>query len=53
MKTTDLFLVSVPALAPVGKSADMNNVTWYLAGAIIAFFLIGYLIYSLIKPEKF
>ena len=25
----------------------------YLIGAIIAFFVLGYLVYSLIRPEKF
>lgn len=25
----------------------------YLLGAIIALFLLGYLVYSLVKPEKF
>lgn len=25
----------------------------YLIGAVIAFFILGYLVYSLIRPEKF
>jgi K+-transporting ATPase KdpF subunit len=32
---------------------EMNSSTGYVIGAIIALLLLGYLIYSLIKPEKF
>lgn len=31
----------------------MNSLAWYITGAIIALFLFAYLVYSLIKPEKF
>jgi K+-transporting ATPase KdpF subunit len=31
----------------------MNQTTLYIIGALIALFIMGYLIYSLIKPEKF
>ena len=34
-------------------SAEVNLSSGYLIGAIIAVILLGYLIYSLIKPEKF
>lgn len=30
-----------------------NNTTCYIIGAIIALFNLGYLLYSLVKPEKF
>jgi K+-transporting ATPase KdpF subunit len=31
----------------------MNNSTGYIIGALIAFLVLLYLIYSLVKPEKF
>ena len=34
-------------------SAEVDLSSGYLIGAIIAVILLGYLIYSLIKPEKF
>jgi K+-transporting ATPase KdpF subunit len=34
-------------------SSGMNFTHGYVLGAIIALFILGYLIYSLIKPEKF
>jgi K+-transporting ATPase KdpF subunit len=33
--------------------AEMSTSTGYFLGAIIALLILGYLIYSLIKPEKF
>lgn len=35
------------------KTIDMNNPIGYVLGAIIALFVLGYLLYSLVKPEKF
>lgn len=35
------------------KIAEMNNSSGYLAGLIIALLILTYLIYSLVKPEKF
>jgi K+-transporting ATPase KdpF subunit len=32
---------------------DMNLSTLYIIGAIIALFIFGYLLYTLINPEKF
>jgi K+-transporting ATPase KdpF subunit len=32
---------------------DFGTTTGYVAGALISLFLLGYLLYSLIKPEKF
>ena len=32
---------------------QVNYSTGYLIGAVISFLLLGYLLYSLIKPEKF
>lgn len=31
----------------------MNSLAWYITGVIFALFLLVYLLYSLIKPEKF
>jgi K+-transporting ATPase KdpF subunit len=36
-----------------GKSAETGSTAGYMAGTIIALFIFAYLIYSLIKPEKF
>ncbi len=33
--------------------SGMNFTCGYVIGAIIALFILGYLIYSLVKPEKF
>ena len=35
------------------KPVELNNTTGYLIGAVIALMILGYLLYSLIKPEKF
>ena len=35
------------------KTIDMNSQIGYILGAIIALFVLGYLLFSLIKPEKF
>jgi K+-transporting ATPase KdpF subunit len=40
-------------LSVTAKSAGMNVTPGYVIGFIIALFILGYLIYSLIKPEKF
>jgi K+-transporting ATPase KdpF subunit len=53
MKTTGYILAIIPQALESGSSGDMNGADWYVAGALIALLLIGYLIYSLIKPEKF
>ena len=53
MKIADFFLAIVPPALVSGSSGDMNSAKWYITGALIAVLLIAYLIYSLIKPEKF
>jgi K+-transporting ATPase KdpF subunit len=35
------------------KTSGMNFTHEYIIGAIIALFIMGYLVYALIKPEKF
>jgi len=37
----------------VAGTLSMNSLTWYAVGALIALFLLGYLMYSFIRPEKF
>jgi K+-transporting ATPase KdpF subunit len=32
---------------------EISDKTGYVAGIIIALFILGYLIYTLLKPEKF
>jgi K+-transporting ATPase KdpF subunit len=34
-------------------TAENQMIIWYIAGAVIALFILGYLIYTLIRPEKF
>jgi len=40
-------------LLAVSKSIDMNSSLGYITGALIALFILGYLLYSLFKPENF
>jgi K+-transporting ATPase KdpF subunit len=40
-------------LVITAESSAMNFPHGYVIGAIIALFILGYLIYSLINPEKF
>jgi len=35
------------------KPFEMSTAAGYITGAIIALFILAYLVYSLIKPEKF
>jgi K+-transporting ATPase KdpF subunit len=44
MNATILFATSKPI--------EVNSSTGYIIGAIIALFMLGYLLYSLVKPEK-
>jgi len=37
----------------MAATTEMNTPTGYIIGAIIVVAILGYLIYSLIKPEKF
>jgi K+-transporting ATPase KdpF subunit len=54
MKTLNFILGMVPSAMESGpKAVEMNSFTWYALGAFIALLLLGYLIYALIKPEKF
>jgi K+-transporting ATPase KdpF subunit len=35
------------------RAFEMNSPTGYAIGSVIALLILGYLVYSLIKPEKF
>ncbi len=37
----------------ITESVESNLSSGYIIGAIIALFILGYLLYTLIKPEKF
>ncbi|MBV5312656.1 MAG: potassium-transporting ATPase subunit F [Prolixibacteraceae bacterium] len=52
MKTM-IFTVGMMSLAAVPAPVPMNSSNWYTLGAFIAFVLLAYLMYSLIKPENF
>ena len=47
-----LSIMTAPVTIPTHGIAESNQVS-YLIGAIIALFILGYLIYSLLKPDKF
>jgi len=40
-------------LVITSKPVALDNTTGYEIGAVIALMVLGYLLYSLIKPEKF
>jgi len=40
-------------LIVTSETLEMNNSEGYIIGAIIALLILGYLLYSLVKPEKF
>ncbi len=52
MKTMNFIPGVIPSVTQ-GHLQAMNGMAWYILGALIAFVLLGYLLYSLIKPEKF
>jgi len=45
--------MNVTILLATSPQFEMNTAAGYLTGGIIALLIFGYLIYSLIKPEKF
>lgn len=52
MKTMP-FILAVVSPSVNSGTLYMNSMGWYVAGILIALFLLAYLMYSLIKPEKF
>lgn len=54
MNTLNFILGLVPSAIEGGtKAGEMNSPAWYVVGGLIAIFLLAYLIYALVKPEKF
>jgi K+-transporting ATPase KdpF subunit len=54
MKTLNFILgVVPPAIEGGSKAGEMNSPVWYIIGGLLTIFLFAYLIYALIKPEKF
>jgi K+-transporting ATPase KdpF subunit len=51
-KITKASLLLVAAPAPAGASASNGPVS-YLIGGIIALLIMAYLVYTLLRPEKF
>ncbi len=48
--TSFIFLVAIPAPS---NSAVSNGPISYLIGGIVALLIMGYLVYTLLRPEKF
>jgi K+-transporting ATPase KdpF subunit len=48
----ELYLLVVPIAVTVPGDADNNKVS-YIIGGVIAVFILAYLLYSLLKPDKF
>lgn len=54
MKTMIFTFGMIPTVAEINNApVAMNSMAWYALGAFIALILLAYLMYSLIKPEKF
>ncbi|HLN75041.1 MAG TPA: K(+)-transporting ATPase subunit F [Prolixibacteraceae bacterium] len=53
MNTSIFYCLAVPLLTSVVNPDRMANPPGYTIGALIAIALLAYLVYSLIKPEKF
>lgn len=45
-------LMTAPMVVSASGTAENSQVS-YLIGAVIALFILGYLLYSLLKPDKF
>ncbi len=43
----------MPVSANAGNAVETSIVTGYVIGAVLALLLLAYLVYSLIRPEKF
>jgi K+-transporting ATPase, KdpF subunit len=54
MKTNIYSFMMIAVFVPTLDETPIGNGMWgYLLGALIALFIMGYLVYSLLKPEKF
>jgi K+-transporting ATPase KdpF subunit len=45
--------MNVPILLTAANYSGINSASGYIIGAIIAVLILGYLVFSLVKPEKF
>ncbi len=53
MKTLIFLTEFIGTSEKIGSARfEMNSITWYFLGGIIAVCLFGYLIYALLKPEN-
>jgi K+-transporting ATPase KdpF subunit len=48
-----LLVMNASILLVLSRPVETNLSSGYIIGAIIALFIFGYLVYSLVKPEKF
>jgi len=53
MKTKIVKSFMLLAAAPVPSGATANSPLSYLIGGIIALLILSYLVYTLVRPEKF
>jgi K+-transporting ATPase KdpF subunit len=47
------FFISLVIVPPLSDTPVSNGTVSYLIGGIIALIILGYLIYTLLRPEKF
>lgn len=45
--------MKTPILLELSKVITINSSSGYLLGSVIAILILGYLIFTLVKPEKF
>ena len=53
METLSILLATSTAMSRDTMPMEMNSTAWFVTGTIVALLLFVYLIYTLIKPEKF
>ena len=52
METLNI-LLTVQAMSHDKMPMEMNSTTWFVIGIVVALLLFIYLLFTLIKPEKF
>ncbi len=54
MGTISSITSTVPSAGEsIKTAAEMNTTSWYVLAGIISFLILLYLLYALIKPERF
>jgi len=53
METLTILLATSTAMSQDKTPMEMNSTAWFVTGTVVALLLFAYLIYTLIKPEKF